>query len=135
MLKELIEGGFGSTQDFNCAEKILYGSNEVYNLGLEKEALKLAAGFGGGMGIEGTCGALAASVMVLSKLFVEDVAHESDRIKTLTSELLNSYESKMGSIVCKSLKESYRSEAEGCKNVIVKAAEVLDEILKRELNK
>lgn len=135
MLKGLIESGFGSTQDFNCAEKILYGANEVYHLGLEKEALKLAAGFGGGMGIEGTCGALSASVMVLSKLFVEDVAHESDRIKTLTSELLNSYESKMDSIICKSLKENYRSEAEGCKNVIVKAAEVLDEMLKRELNK
>ncbi|SKC84236.1 C-GCAxxG-C-C family (seleno)protein [Maledivibacter halophilus] len=133
MLKQLIENGFGKDEDLNCAEKILYGANEVYKLGLDKEALKLAAGFGGGMAIEGTCGALTGSIMVLSKLFVKNVAHESDRIKKLTTELLNAYESEMGNINCKPLKENYRSPSFGCHKVILKAAEALDKIVQREL--
>ena len=57
MLYDLIMNDFGKEEDYNCAEKILYGANKVYNLGLSKEALKLSAAFGGGMGIESTCGA------------------------------------------------------------------------------
>ena len=75
MLAELIESGFGNSEDFNCAEKILYGANQAYQLGLNKDALKLSAGFGGGMGIGDTCGALTASVMVLSLLFVKAVSY------------------------------------------------------------
>lgn len=135
MLKKLIKDGFGNDKDLNCAEKILYGANEAYNLGIDKESLKLAAGFGGGMGIEGTCGALTASVMVLSKLFVDDTAHKSDKIKKLTTELLNTYKSEMGDIDCKPLKKKHRSLFSGCKKVILKAAENLDDIVKRELEK
>lgn len=50
MLSDLIKNGFGEEEDLNCAEKILYAANREYNLGLDKSALKLAAGFGGGMG-------------------------------------------------------------------------------------
>ncbi len=131
MLKDLILKGYGKEQKYNCAEKILYGANEAYNLGLDKETLKLAAGFGGGMGVESTCGALTASVMVLSKLFVEDIAHES-RIKELTSEFLNKYKDEMKSIDCGPLKKEYRSIVKGCDDVIVKSAEILDGMVIRE---
>ena len=48
MLLKLLQDGFGSAMDLNCAEKILYGANWAYNMKLPCEALKLAAGFGGG---------------------------------------------------------------------------------------
>lgn len=131
MLKDLILKGYGKEQKYNCAEKILYGANEAYNLGLDKETLKLAAGFGGGMGVESTCGALTASIMVLSKLFVEDTAHES-RIKELTSEFLNKYKDEMKSIDCAPLKKQYRSIIKGCDDVIVKSAEILDSMVTKE---
>ncbi len=134
MLKDLIQSGFGNDRKLNCAEKILYGANEAYDLGLDKDALKLAAGFGGGMAIEEACGALTAAVMVLSKMFVDDTAHKSNKIKNLTTELLNTYEHEMGSIICKPLKKSHRSLFKGCDKVIIKAAEGLDSIVKRELN-
>lgn len=133
MLAELIKNDFGEKEDLNCAEKILYGANIAYNLGLDKRALKLAAGFGGGMAIEDKCGALTAGIMVLSILFVEDRAHESDRIKDLTKELFDEYKSEMGSIDCAPLKEKHRTEELKCKNVILKAAELLDRIVTREL--
>ncbi|MGF7057551.1 C-GCAxxG-C-C family (seleno)protein [Brassicibacter mesophilus] len=133
MLKELMKEGFGKDKKLNCAEKILYGANEAYNLGLDKESLKVVAGFGGGMGIESVCGALTGSIMVLSKLFVNDVAHESDKIKELTQELLHRYGNEMGDINCSALKKNHRTLFSGCDKVIVKAAEILDDIVVREL--
>lgn len=133
MLKDLLLNEYGNEQGYNCAEKILHGANEAYKLNLDKKFLKLAAGFGGGMGIESVCGALTAGIMVLSHLFVSHRAGESTRIKELTSEFLNKYEREMGSINCAPLKEKYRDEVKKCGDVIIKAAEILDEIVAREM--
>ena len=132
MLSELIKQGFGEKEDLNCAEKVLQGANIAYGLGLDNEALKLAAGFGGGMAIEDKCGALTASIMVLGRLVVKERAHESTRIKELTKELFEEYRKEMDSIDCAPLKEKHRTEELKCRNVIVKAAEVLDRIVERE---
>ncbi|HHZ01688.1 MAG TPA: hypothetical protein GX396_01935 [Tissierellia bacterium] len=133
MLAELIKNGFGEKEDLNCSEKILQGANIAYNLNLDKEALKLASGFGGGMAIEDKCGALTGAIMVLGKLFVMERAHESMRIKELTRELFDEYNREMGYIDCEPLKEKYRTEEIKCRNVILKAAEILDKIVMREL--
>lgn len=133
MLYDLIKNGYGQAQDFNCAEKILYGGNEAYKLGLNNETLKMSAGFGGGMGIGSVCGALSASIMILGILFVQNNAHESTRIKDLTKELLSKYEEAMGEIDCAPLVKAHRTKEEKCNNVILKAAEILDSIVKREL--
>jgi C_GCAxxG_C_C family probable redox protein len=135
MLYELLKSGYGKEQDFNCAEKILYGANEAYRLGLSNDALKMAAGFGGGMAVEDVCGVLTASTMVLGRLFVKNNAHESARIKELTKELLGSYRQAMGEMDCAPLKAKYRTEEIGCRDVILKAAEILDGIVERELKK
>lgn len=132
MLADLIAEGYGNAEDFNCAEKILYGANEAYGLGLSKGALRMAAGFGGGMAIEDVCGALTAAIMVLSFLFVQKNAHESTRIKDLTKELFAEYDKAMGSIKCAPLKAAHRTEELKCRNVILRAAEVLDRIVERE---
>ena len=132
MLAELVGQGFGEKEDLNCAEKILKGANIAYNLGLDNEAMKLVSGFGGGMAIEDKCGALTASIMVLGKLFVKERAHESERIKELTKELFNEYKKEMGTIDCAPLKKKYRTEETKCRNIILKAAEILDRIVERE---
>lgn len=132
MLTDLIKSGFGQEEDLNCAETILYGANKAYNLGLSRNALKLAAAFGGGMAIEDKCGALIAALMAMGNLFVEERAHESSRIKELSKEFFSIYEKKMGSIDCAPLKENYRNEDIKCYKVILKSAEILDMIVKRE---
>ena len=77
MLLKLLQDGFGSAMDLNCAEKILYGANWAYNMKLPAEALKLAAGFGGGMGIESSCGVITGGVMVLSSLYEKNHGPDS----------------------------------------------------------
>lgn len=134
MISKLIKNDFGikEKEDFSCSEKILYGANEVYGLGLDKESLKLAAGLSGGVYSEKLCGAVSASAMVLAKLFVKDRAHESEYCGNLISEFVSTYEKEMKSTTCFNLKEDHRTEEEGCKAVIYKAAEILDEIISRE---
>ena len=132
MLEKLLSEDFRTTEDYNCAEKIVYGANKVYNLGLDKNALKLSAGFGGGMGIESVCGALTGSIIVLSSLYVKDIAHESDKIKQLTQQLLASYQKEMGSINCDALKDRYRTPELKCQKVILAAAKILDNIIAQE---
>ena len=91
MLLKLLQDGFGSAMDLNCAEKILYGANWAYNMKLPGEALKLAAGFGGGMGVESSCGVITGGVMVLSSLYVSRNGHESGRIKALEKEFIETF--------------------------------------------
>lgn len=132
MLYDLIEQGFGNEEDLNCAEKILCGANEAYHMGLDKNALKLAAGFGGGMAIEDKCGAITGAIMALGNLVVSNNAHESNKIKELTKEFFKIYEEEMGSIDCAPLKERHRTEEVKCKYVIMKAAQILDQMLERQ---
>ena len=129
MLKVLMEQGFGSTEDYNCAEKILYGANKIYNLGLTSDALKISSGFGGGMMTENACGAVTASIMVLGLKTTETVAHQSDNLKPIVQEFISEYEKEMNSIICAPLKLSFRTEEKGCSIVIIKAAEVLDRLM------
>ena len=132
MLVELLESGYGKDKDLNCAEMILHGANIAYQLNFDDEDLKVAAAFGGGMAIESVCGALTAAIMVLGRLFVKERAHESNHIKDLTKELFDAYAKEMGSIYCAPLKEAHRTEELKCQMVIIKAAEILDDIVARE---
>lgn len=131
----LIRGDLIKEEDLNCSETVLHSANRVYGLGLSTEALKLAAGFGGGMGIEKTCGALTGGVMALSSLFVKERAHESDYIKQICSEFLGRVKTEMGSINCDYLKKYYRDEVTECKPAVLKIAGYLEEIIDRELEK
>jgi C_GCAxxG_C_C family probable redox protein len=128
-LSELVENGYGEEHDLNCAETILWGANAVYELGLDRNALRLASGFGGGMGIESTCGALTGAVMVLGRLFTRDRGHESPRLKELCTRFLEAYRARMGSIDCAPLKARYRSEELKCREVVLQSARILEELI------
>ena len=132
MLKEFIEEGFGIAEDLSCSETILYGANQVWNLGLDKKALKMAAGLSSGCYTGNICGALSAGALVLSSLYVIDRARNSPRCAELIEEFITLYKEQMGSDLCDPLKERYRTEEEKCRKVIIRAAEILDEIITRE---
>jgi len=134
MLIKKIEEYYSREHDLNCAETILYSANDAYNLGLDKNALKMVAGFGGGIYVGSVCGALAGGIMVLSRLFVKDRAHKSPHIKELIREFLHRYCKKMGDINCSYLKDEYYKSEIKCLDVIKEAGIILDDIVKRELN-
>lgn len=47
MLKEIVIKYWDDKYDLNCAECLIYASNEEYDLNLSKDALKTMAAFGG----------------------------------------------------------------------------------------
>ena len=132
MLADAVKKYYDKSYDLNCAETILYAANEAYGLNLDKKALKTMAAFGGGMAIEETCGALTGALAVLGILYVEDRAHESDKIKELTKEFFQKFKDKLSTDNCKKLKELYRNDEIRCSRIVSAAAEVLSEIVDRE---
>jgi len=135
MLRDLIEQGFYQKEDLSCSEAILYGANQVYKLGLSEDCLRLSAAFGGGMAIESVCGVVTASLMVLGHMFVDKHAHQNPEIKDIAKELFDRYEKEMGDFNCKPLKDKYRTEDKKCYEVILKGAEILDDIIMKEKKK
>lgn len=129
MLDKLIQEDFGLEEDFNCAEKILYGANQAYQLEIEDKSLKLCAAFGGGMGTGSTCGAVASALMVIGYLKTEKVAHQSPQVKAMAIEFQEKYIEAMGSISCHALKDQHFDDQVGCKHVILAAAKLLDEMV------
>ena len=133
LLYDYFKNGFLYKEDWNCAEHMLVGANQAYGLELDAKAIKTAGGFGGGMAIGTVCGALTGAIMVLGVLFVNERAHESDKLKKLTTELLDRYKQEMGDIDCLPLKDKYRNDEIKCRDIILVAARILDDIVAREL--
>lgn len=132
MLLDYLKNGFFEENDYSCSENILIGANEAYGLGLSREACKVASGFGAGVMVGDICGAITGSVMVLGVMFVEERAHTSDRITPLVKEFIERYRAQMKEVDCGPLKDLYRTEEYACREVIYKAAEILDDIVARE---
>lgn len=120
--------------DLNCAECILYAANDEYNLNLSKDALKIMASFGGGMSIEGTCGAATGSLAVIGVMFTNERGHESPIVRALSSEFLRRFDEELETLNCSELKEKFNDTDRRCTTIIRTAASVLGEIIDRETN-
>jgi len=130
-LEALIASGYGMAERYNCAEKILFGANEVYGLGFPRSHMTVASCFGGGMGVGSDCGALTGALMVLGHLTVVDHSHEG----TLAMEVAKAYraafqkELEADSVLCSVLKPQYFVPDRSCEQLIIIAARVLDQII------
>lgn len=133
MLKDMTEKYYSEKYNLNCAETIIYAANEEYDMKLDKKALKTMAAFGGGMGIESVCGVISGSLATLGILFTKKSAHESEKNKKLAQEFFEKFKGKLNNIMCKELKECHRNDKTRCSIMVETAADILDEIIKREM--
>ncbi len=130
---------------FSCSQSILstYGTE----FRLEREiALKIASGFGGGIGRLGkTCGAVSGAIMVIG-LKYGNIKKEDKQTKEKTYELvrefINRFETLNSSIVCNELLDCDINTPEGlkdaidkkvfktiCPNLVRSTSEILEQIL------
>ncbi len=114
-------------QDHNCAESILLEANEVWDLGLTQEEIKLVSGFGGGLGCGRTCGALCACVAVLGRLFVTGRAHATPDFKELCGDFVRRYEAAFGGTDCAGLKACHAVEGQRCFSLVEGSMELLED--------
>lgn len=89
----------------NCAESILQTFNEMLDNPLPEEVMKIATGFGGGLGHAGClCGALTSSVMVLG-LYRGRTSPAEDRgpAYDLAREFHDKFKNEFGGTCCRKL--------------------------------
>ena len=129
MLKELMANGY--PDDYNCAEKIIKGANEAYQLGLDDASTRLFAAFGGGLAIGDTCGAVCSALGVISRLFVADTARKSELLKLITCDFMKRFKEKTGSLKCADLKKEYGVNGQKCAYILESAGEILDQIIEK----
>ncbi|MBG0765204.1 MAG: C-GCAxxG-C-C family protein, partial [Tissierellales bacterium] len=131
MLTDKVMKYYSEENDLNCAESMLYGANEEYDLNLSEDALKTMSAFGGGMAVESVCGALTGAVAALGVMFTGDKSIDKDRRKEIIADFYREFEKKLGTDNCELLKEKYRDEVDGCLKVVELSAEVLEEIVSK----
>jgi C_GCAxxG_C_C family probable redox protein len=128
-LHELMNEGYMHKNDLNCAESMLWGANHVYSMGISERGLRVASGFGGGMGIEDLCGAASGGLMALGALLTKDRAHAEPEVKEAAVEFLRRFREHFGTLECRAIKDTHRSPTQGCAPVVAKAAAILDEVI------
>jgi C_GCAxxG_C_C family probable redox protein len=93
-------------EGYNCAQSVLYSFCD--DLHFEKNtALKIACGFGVGMGLKGkVCGAVTGGIMVMGIKFGRGEKGEPTAMYltyTKTRELMSQFTDKHGTFICRNL--------------------------------
>ena len=91
---------------FSCSQSVFAAYAE--DLGLDREtALRIAGGFGGGMGRKAeTCGAVSGALMAIGLKYGAtnaDDKESKEKAYALVREFIDRFEAQHGSIVCKEL--------------------------------
>lgn len=129
MLRDLAKHYY-QDEDYNCAESILRAANDMYELHIDKEAMKLVSGFGAGMGCGHTCGALSGCIAAVSKYLVEGRAHATEGFREDCGRLTEAFQQQLGSLLCEELKAKYKKEDTHCLETVERAADVLEQYMK-----
>ena len=133
-------------EGYTCFQALL--STYSAKFGLDREiALRIADGFGGGMGSMGeTCGAVTGAFMVIGLNHGKTVVEDRDahrKTNSLINDFVRLFKHRNGSIVCRELLGCDISTPEGlnsarekklfttvCPKYIQDAAEIVEELLR-----
>ena len=128
---------------FNCSQAVLSSFSEQFGLDHEL-ALKIATGFGGGMHINGTCGAVTGAVMVLGLKYgnTEEDKQAKENTYKKVIEFANKFSVRNSTVRCHDLLGCDITTMEGvqiarekglfssiCPRLVQDAAEILEEML------
>ena len=131
--------------NFNCAQSVLATYSPQF--GLEEDmALRIATGFGGGMGRFGrACGAVTGAIMTIGLKYGQaknDIIELKEKTYQIVGEFINRFQEIHGSVICKELLGCDINTPEGkdyynqhnffekkCSQYVKSAVEILEEIL------
>ena len=117
-------------QGFNCSESLIQAANEYYGLHLTQDEYKLISGFGGGMFVGSTCGALAASIACVSKKEIQVKAHDQlDTFRPNIQKTVRNFKEELGDTECKNIKPVFHNKEIKCLNTVKHAAVALEKTM------
>lgn len=131
-------------EGYNCAQAVAVAFTDVTGMD-KKEAAKLAAPFGGGMGrMREVCGAVSGMLMVLGILYGYDNSDADDKKKELyqqVQQLAEQFREENGSIICREILKNPPSDPNPsprtaeyyakrpCAKMVMTAARLMDEFI------
>ncbi len=131
----------------NCSQAVLSSYSESFGLDGET-ASRVATGFGGGMRMAETCGAVTGAFMVLGLKYGNSTAQDKEgKAKTYEKivEYTNRFKARNGSVKCRQLLDCDISTLKGmekarenglfdsvCPKIVQEAIEILEEMLEEE---
>ena len=121
-------------QGLNCTECVLRTFMDQHESGLADDVLRLASGFGNGMGnTKNTCGAVIGAVLAISaargknpftlETPAERIAHKREEVYPSVSMLIQEIEGEFGSLICRELSDRHgdfgsRERKKSCQQLI-----------------
>jgi len=140
------------SRGFNCAECVVEAVINNVDTGLPKDILKLATGFGGGVGLYGdTCGAITGAVLAVGAVHGRSTLPEGDPkavpkmasqelygkpgLYRLFNQIPNRIQEKFGNTLCRELTQPWkqtwlcRDHALHCREIITEAAKIAAELI------
>ena len=133
---------------FNCSQAVLSSYSEQFGLDCNK-AYKIATGFGGGMRMGETCGAVTGAYMVLGLKYGNTTEKDKEsKAKTykMVEEHTSRFKARNGSVICRELlgcdisTHKGRKEVEDkglfstvCPELVQDATQILEEILAEDI--
>jgi C_GCAxxG_C_C family probable redox protein len=129
----------------NCSQSVLAAYAEQFGLS-EERALKVAGGFGGGMGrMAETCGAVTGAIMVIGLKFASTTPGDiqgKENAYAVVREFVHRFKGRNATVLCRELLDCDISTPEGmkraqqeklikkcCPKLIRDAAEILDQLI------
>ena len=136
---------------YNCAQAVAAAFSEKMGMD-EKTVLKMASGFGGGMGrMREVCGAVSAMTMVLSNLYGYNETDDDEKkaLYSLVQKCCERFKNEYKTIICKTLlgldgeikpeptptkrsEEFYKKRP--CLGYVVCAASILSDVISEKEN-
>lgn len=117
--------------NYNCSETLIHAANEYYDLKLDEDSMKVLSGFGGGMFVGSTCGALIGSVAAVSKKVIQSKAHEEiDTFRPQIQKCVRNFKEKLGGMDCKDIKPIHHDKESHCLKTCLLAGEALEQTMK-----
>lgn len=122
-------------EGYNCAEAIVRAFRDTLNADISDEALRMASGFGGGLGHAGCmCGALTGATMVLGMLKGRVTKEQSrEPIYTVAREFHGLFLDKFGATCCRVLNPhpfDSKEHLRNCLKITGGTAELLAQYIK-----
>ncbi len=132
-------------EGYNCAQSVLFSLREYTGL-TEDQSLKIATGFGSGMGrTQNICGAVSGGILALNMICgrgCEDEKPQQEVNYLKIRELISNFEEKNNTIICRKLldgcnllsdegQQRFKSEnmVEQCHGYIADAIGIVDGII------
>jgi len=137
---------------YNCSEAVFEAVLSEIDIGLPPEALRLATGFGGGVGLYGdTCGAISGAVLAVSAVHGRTALPEGDGrevaqkskdqlygrpgLYRIFNQIPNRIAASYGETLCRELTRKWQNEwlcrehALSCREIITDAAGIAAELI------